>query len=140
MYVFNLLIRFIYANDMLNKVSFSFVCTLSVATSLLVMKLCFCLAVPELFFFRKNFCSPPDFLLSVSYRPYQQGFCFFLPLSQNILTVSFFNLTDLISCFLNFLPKKFLSCCWSKSTFSLNILWIIVEHNLTRKEWYVIFG
>ena len=74
-----------------------------------------------LFFFRKNFGGPPELLLGVSDRPYEKGFCFFFPLSQNSSMVYFFDLADNIRCSLNFLPNRFLSCCWSRTTSSLNI-------------------
>ena len=66
--------------------------------------------------------------------------CIFLSLSQNNSMICLFDLADVIRCSLNFLPNKFLSCCWSKYASSLSIFLIAVEHNLIRKVPYIFYG
>lgn len=54
--------------------------------------------------------------------------------------ICLFDLADVIRCSLNFLPNKFLPCCWSKYASSLSIFLIAVEHNLIRKVPYIFYG
>ena len=77
-------------------------------------RICCCFTVQELFFWRKNFCGPPELFLDVFDGSYRKGFWFFYPCKKkkNIWWFVFF--AGVIWCYLNFLPNKFLSCCWRK--------------------------